>query len=508
MPNFKNVPVRLLLLLLILLGFALRLYELAGQSMWWDELSTVARTAVSLEDLFQNLFSIRNHMPLYFLLMRPWAEIGRSALIMRYFSLIWGVLTIPVMYGVGRKMVNPATGLFAAALLAISPFNIWYSQEARMYSLLLFVLLLAHLFLVRGLDKNKGRDWLGYGAMLLIALYLHYMAALIVMVHYAFFSWHYRYLKSRFKYWFFAAGAASFLFAIWLGFMMLTGGFRDAPIGWIPAAHWYEPLLTLLSFAVGSTIDPTRPWGFVVLGFCFVGMAACLYRYGRLPKTAAAEVNMKEIRPYLLARLLLLWLVIPMILLMLISLDLPIYQKRSIYVDRYLIISLPAFLILSAWGFSLLSKKREGRWFVALSFLMIVGTSGQSLNNMYHDPAYARTNWRDALAQLQTSWQEEDLLLIPPSQILPLAYYADKPLIDQVLPEDAADMSPDMVADAQRIWFINTYENIDTHGFPQTRNSEMKRTQSAYADWLVAEYRLINEWEYPGIRLFLLETKP
>ncbi len=331
---------RFILLGLCLIGFGLRIYQLAGSSLWWDEMATVARTAVSLEEMFANLLTVRNHMPLYFLLMRPWSEIGRSAFVMRYASVIWGVLAIPLIYQLGRLNVNKKTGLIAAALLTISPFHIWFSQELRMYSLLLFVILLAHWFLTRALYQQSSWNWAGYGVAMLTALYLHYMAALIFLVHYIFFSLYHRFLKPYFKSWLISAGAASFFFALWVLQIMLTGGFRDAPIGWIPPAYWFDPFQTLLAFSLGPTIDPAQIIWYVVLLAFIIGILVVLRRYGRLPHTQHEPADLADLRPYLFARLLFLWLLIPLGTLFLISLDLPIPQKRAIYVDRYLVISL------------------------------------------------------------------------------------------------------------------------------------------------------------------------
>jgi len=475
-------------LALIWLAFGLRLYQLNGQSLWWDELSTVVRTAVPLDEMFANLLTIRNHMPLYFLLMRLWADIGRSEFIMRYFSLLCGVLCLPLIYQVGRFTGGKRTGLLAALLLAISPFHIWYSQEARMYTFLLFFVLLAHWFLLRTFYYNTLYNWLGYMLAMLIALYTHYMAALILIVHYTFFAWHYRRLRTHFRHWLVAAGSVGFLFGLWLGYMILTGGFRDAPIGWIPAATWLDPLLTWLAFTVGPSIDPAQAVVFLPLLLLAVGIGVCLGRYGRLPVTHPKAPVEEDIRPYLFARLLLLWLTLPPLLLLLISLELPIPEKRSIYMDRYLIITLPAFLLLAAWGFTLLLAQKRGRWFVGLAFGGIFLVTAVSLNNMYHNPFYARVDWRTAMAQLAASWQEHDKLIVEPSQILPLAYYANQTSEDQLVLASVAEMNPGLFAEARRIWVIETYENINQHGFPQQRQQQMEQHQSAYKLWLMAHF--------------------
>ena len=93
-----------LLLLVLLGGFWLRVYRLGEQSLTWDELSTIARATIPIADMFDNLFTIRNHMPLYFLLMRGWVAIGEEEFIVRYFSLLMGLFSLVLIYKVGRRL--------------------------------------------------------------------------------------------------------------------------------------------------------------------------------------------------------------------------------------------------------------------------------------------------------------------------------------------------------------------------------------------------------------------
>ena len=124
------------LLLILLLAFALRLYGLANQSLWWDELKTWERATVPLNQMLTNLIGIRDQVPLYYWMMRFWRTIGTEPTILRLISVYFGTLSIPLVYKIGRRLDGQATGLLSAFLLAISPFHIWYSQEVRMYTLL------------------------------------------------------------------------------------------------------------------------------------------------------------------------------------------------------------------------------------------------------------------------------------------------------------------------------------------------------------------------------------
>jgi mannosyltransferase len=248
------------LLLIILLSFGLRVYRLDAQSLWWDEMYTTVQASMAPGELLESLFEDRVHTPLYFFVLLGWGEIGRSAFILRYFSVVAGVLTIPLIYVMGQRLNGRAVGLLAAFLLAIAPFHIWFSQEARMYSFLALNALAANYFLLRLLHREKRGDWIAYTVALTFTLYSHYLGVLILIAHYAFFSFYYRYHyrqnPQRFKRWFVCGAVAGGLFLAWFLAVFLVSSFTEASISWIAPVRWYEPLVTLFSFSIGPSIDP------------------------------------------------------------------------------------------------------------------------------------------------------------------------------------------------------------------------------------------------------------
>ncbi len=207
---------RRLLLVILLIAFALRIYLLNTQSLWWDELKTVERATISLQEMLADLISKRNHMPLYFLLMRIWILLGQSPFVVRFFSVIWGLLSVAEIYRLGRLLSGQVAGILAALLLALAPFHIWYSQEARMYTILPLALLLAHDFLLLAVRKGNGRYWFGYGLAMLVALFLHYFAVFVLLAHYVFFALHFRKLRTAALRWFVTTLLVGGLAAIWV----------------------------------------------------------------------------------------------------------------------------------------------------------------------------------------------------------------------------------------------------------------------------------------------------
>ncbi len=504
-------PPQIAILFILLLAYGLRLFRVAGQSFWWDEVRTVASAHSSLPELGRILFETRNHMPLYFLLMQLWVKLGSSEFVLRYFSVVVGVIGVALIYQNGRFIGGHRTGWVAALLLAFSPFHIWYSQEARMYTLVATAVIAAHYFLCRLIHHDTPLNWLGYTLAMITAVYTHYLCLFVLLAHYTFFSLSYRHLKPLFRKWVFYGGLVGLLFAIWGATILSTGGFTNAAISWIPPAQWYEPFLTLLSLAVGPTIDPTQPHFYLVPLLYLAILTVCIVTYRHATLTHSVTL-----------RLLLCWLLVPTLLTYLISLDWPVPQKRSIYIDRYLILSLPALLLLVSWGLNTLTRHRPWAQWVVL--VLIAVPVGLSLNNLYFNPDYAREDWRAALAQVGTSWSAGDGMLMDASQPLLVSYYQSQPVDYKVIPflfeeaereryerEEMPLMMESLAQQWQRVWFISAVNNVNAHGFPQERNRKVAEIgrYNNYKSWLDAYYPLVEEWYYPGVHLGLYDlSKP
>jgi len=175
-------------------------------------------------------------VPLYFLVLNVWIKLGESEFILRYFSLIASVLTVALVARTGRLLGGWRVGLAAAFLLAISPLNIWYSQEARMYSLVALATLAATWFLLRMISGGGQRNWIGYAIAMFIAVYSHLLAIFVLVAHYVFFSIHHKLDKHLFRQWLIYGGSVGLLFGLWIVVMILSGGFTNSPIAWIAPA--------------------------------------------------------------------------------------------------------------------------------------------------------------------------------------------------------------------------------------------------------------------------------
>lgn len=170
----KNNP-WIALSLIMFLGLLLRLNQL-GQSLWFDEVWYA--TAIFMKSTNQLLRNILfdKAAPFYQIFMFFWSRVfGDSELIVRIPSLLCGVLSIPLSYFIGLRLLNKQAAMLAAFLLCFSPVHIWYSQEASPYALLLF-LLLASLYSYYKLEaEGKNGVWFStYCLSLFLTIFTHW----------------------------------------------------------------------------------------------------------------------------------------------------------------------------------------------------------------------------------------------------------------------------------------------------------------------------------------------
>ena len=170
------------LLLIVLLGAALRFGTLGTQDFWLDEEVTLTLIGQSPLDLLKSVQLGESNPALYYALAGAWERVfGSSELGIRSLSALVGTATIPVVYAAAKALVSRRAGLIAAALTATSPLLIWYSQEARNYSLLVLLAALSFLCFVKALDE-RGHRWLWAWALASsLALSTHYFTFVLLV---------------------------------------------------------------------------------------------------------------------------------------------------------------------------------------------------------------------------------------------------------------------------------------------------------------------------------------
>jgi uncharacterized membrane protein len=185
----KLLKDNILILSIFLLGTALRIYNLDSQSLWFDEAYSYKMSRLGILGIVKAIIAeSENYPPLYYWVLHLWTSLfGHSEFSLRLLSAVTGSLCIPLIYLLGKTIFNRAVGLLAALILAASSYNIYYSQEARSYSLMVFLALLSYYFFLKLLERYSFRRCVGYVLSSLVLLYTHFYGALIIAAQNAYY---------------------------------------------------------------------------------------------------------------------------------------------------------------------------------------------------------------------------------------------------------------------------------------------------------------------------------
>ncbi len=350
------------LLVLCWFGFALRVYRLDAQSFWFDEWLSFDLARAPLLYAPATI----DRPPLYYVLLHLWIRIaGVYPFTFRFFSACCGALTVPLFYRLGRKTLGRQAGMWAMTLAALSPFCVYYAQEARTYALTLTLILASNWALLAWLDTGRKRTLALYMAVTLACLYTHYVALLIPAAQ-GLFVWLSRPGKQRHLQWLAALAAIGAAFApwplhVWTHMAELAHPATDMLI-YTPmpplqrAAHilW----TTLVEFSVGRTVSGPAAIGGALL-FLF------LVILGLRPVDATPQAQ----------RFLSCTLALPVAVLLLLP-------RTAVYFSpKYLSVALPGFYLLAVAGLQRL--RRDAPWLFVLCLALVLLACAWSLGDWF-----------------------------------------------------------------------------------------------------------------------------
>ncbi|PKQ16544.1 MAG: hypothetical protein CVT67_03870 [Actinobacteria bacterium HGW-Actinobacteria-7] len=171
----------LLVTAITLVGAALRIATINTRSMWLDETTAIRQASWSIPEMLAWMAN-NVHPPLFHTLLHYWIRaVGRSEVDVRAFAVMWGIIAIPLMYWAGRTLYDHRVGIIASLVLALSPFFIWYSQEARMYTMMLVFSLLATVALWKALNGHGRRWWIVYALGAAAGIMTQYFSAFVLL---------------------------------------------------------------------------------------------------------------------------------------------------------------------------------------------------------------------------------------------------------------------------------------------------------------------------------------
>jgi hypothetical protein len=163
------------LIALTALAAALRLPTLSSQSLWLDEVLTAQLARGNLGDLFHRVAEQEANPPVFYLAEWVWTRIaGTGELALRLPSALCGIALVPVAYAIGRRLGSARAGTALAALVAVHPLLVYYSQEARGYAAVTLACAVGFLYFLRAIEGERGS--LGWAVASAVALGIHYFA--------------------------------------------------------------------------------------------------------------------------------------------------------------------------------------------------------------------------------------------------------------------------------------------------------------------------------------------
>jgi mannosyltransferase len=166
-----------------LIGAALRFPTLGLQSYWYDEAVTVKLVRSGPYSMLRSLPGSESTPPLYYVVAWVWARIfSTTEAELRSLSAVCGTLAIPLAYVAGKELVSRPAGALAATLAAVSPFLIWYSQEARAYALFVLLTTASLALFARAWSSPSRKRCAWWAVVSALALWTQYFAFFLVAV--------------------------------------------------------------------------------------------------------------------------------------------------------------------------------------------------------------------------------------------------------------------------------------------------------------------------------------
>lgn len=380
-------------LVVILVGSAIRIHNLAHDSFWIDEILTAT---FSRHDLKTAALSDPHHPPLFYILTSLSIQLlGEDEFTVRVPALFAGILGIALTIQMGKTLRQPWAGLWAAVFLILSPYHLRHSQEARHYTLLMAMSLLSYIVLIWAMKRPSWRMWLVYAAVTVVNLYTHYGAFIVLATQ-------------------------ATIIAVWGTWQVWRKQYTS--IKYIPVAAavivvlylpWIPRLLESLRRNVGQDIVSDT------------GPAATLWEWLRISfhTFALYDNQIYAVLPFLMAFSLILWLMKRQwteIVFIVTSLALPFLLiqifgiARGAYA-RYVIYTFPFLLLLVAivpttllWP--LYERRKKWAFLLASSSLAII-LALVSRPFIQREYSHIIEDWRGILQYLDAHADENDVVL-------------------------------------------------------------------------------------------------
>ncbi|MFH1245946.1 MAG: glycosyltransferase family 39 protein [Candidatus Omnitrophota bacterium] len=378
----------------------MRFYHLGAHELWYDEIFTVSYARFPWGNW---------NAPLYGIFLHYWTQLwGFSEVSLRFPSLLFSFFSVVLVYLLGKEIFDQKTAVIGAFLMGLSPFHLWYAQEARDYSMVLFIGLLSSFCFSRALKEKKTKIWISFVLISLTGFYTNYFYIFLFIAQTLYFLFIKRRklsLKEAIYFLMPALGFVLYLPRFLHKFLTVKKGF------WVPVPMGQSLRVTLENFVLGYH-------GSALL-YLIADMAVLLL----FVCAGAAVYRKKEQRAGLFFCLFL--FLLPLLAVFAFS-----KLFFSVYLDRGLIIFSPYFYLILSWGVTALrGVKRTGALFGLIGILLI-SNFRYSQDLMYppeihHRGTYTKKPVKPAAGFIENHIEPGDIIAFTNESILsPFEYYS------------------------------------------------------------------------------------
>ena len=440
------------MVVVLAVAFAIRVYHLGVSDLTFDESASAFISAMPYREMLKYLLGAFQELPPgYYVLLRAWEFfVGRSEFALRYLSIVFGVLGVALIYRLGRRGLGTGAGVIAALLLTLQPFHTYYSQDARMYSLMSAEAMVMVFFFDRLCHEYKLRWWLAFGAVSGLAVLTHYFMGFMLAALFVYLLLHARSHRRVLLPWLGGLAVAAAATAAWLftsrashQVVRVLGG-----ISWQVFLARLAPTQGMLrDIAFGVHWRPPPEWGMAIAALVAAGMLVSIFcRRWRTLRLGGA---------WLLAA----WLVVPPLLLTLVPWPLE---------ARYVAAIVPAYCLLLAliitwlWNWNKYTRPLAPAILGLLLYMQVtplISTMNVVKSDYGHLIAYLRSHARpgDALI-LNGDWQWVQLKYYPAPEIFTPTntYWLPGQTPPGLDPKQAQPQLEKALAESSRIWVLPT----------------------------------------------------
>jgi mannosyltransferase len=495
----SNVPLGIV----VMVGAVLRFYDLGAESYWFDEIVTVYVVQGRVDPLIVGQWYVT---PTYRFLIHFWINVfGTTEAATRSLSALCGIVSIVLIYILGRKLFEKKIGVLSALLMAISEFQIHFSQEARFYAVFELTTLLSFLFLIEFIRSKKILHFVLYVSATILLLYSHLYGVFVLAAQnlYLLLNWR-RFRNIRIAWFLSQLLVLLSLLPAALPFMVKWAQRGSGGTSWIPDPLLRDPLRTLYWFVF--PLRHQRSWFSVYLNFGagIVFFILGILFFAMIKRKDHLEASVKNLLPSIQALsnkkneifLTGCWLICPIVIPFILS-----KLLRPMYVDKYSISAAPALYLLLAFGIAGLQKTVPKFMFLGtLAILILPG-----LHNYYVEDV--KEQWREVAAYVEENGRQGDVVMFAPDEqgwqqnSFDWYYRGSLPRcgIDSQLRNDSAAVA-DAVAGCtsghERFWLI-------MRGTSET----LKPLRAFFLNGGHADMALMREERFTGISVYLFKLK-